>query len=201
MLQSLSKFMLLGLIIVLGGCATTKVQRVPVEKQIDLSGDWNDVDATMTAQEMLRDCLARPWQPTFVGAKGRNPVIIIGHITNRTDEHINYQTFVQSLERELLNSGKATFVANPNERGEMRAEREDQKQGFTDTATMAAVGKERGADYMLIGSINSIKDEVGKKAVNFYQVNLELVDLSTNEKVWIGQQEIKKFVKRSKVSL
>jgi hypothetical protein len=29
------------------------------------------------------------------------------------------------------------------------------------------------------------------------QVNLEMVDLTTNEKVWIGQKEIKKYVSRT----
>lgn len=183
------------------GCATTKVERVPREQKIDLSGDWNDYDSMLVAQEMLGDCLSKPWQPTFVGAKNRNPVVIVGHISNRTDEHISTQAFVKNLERQLLNSGKVTFVANPNEREDLRAEREDQKQGFTDPVTMAAVGKERGADYMLIGSVDSIKDELNKKSVNYYQVNLELIDLSTNEKVWIGQKEIKKLVKRSGISM
>lgn len=182
-------------------CASTKVERVAVDKQIDLSGDWNDMDATLVFDEMLKDCLAKPWLPTFVGAKSRNPVVIVGHISNRTDEHINSQIFVKSLERGLLNSGRVTFVADPNDREDLRAEREDQKQGFTDAASMAAIGKELGADYMLMGSVNSLKDELKNKAVNYYQANLELIDLSTNVKVWIGQKEIKKFIKKSKYSL
>ena len=54
---------------------------------------------------------------------------------------------------------------------------------------------------MLKGSINSIKDEIKGKYVILYQVNLELIDLTNNQKVWIGEKEIKKFVKRSKFSL
>lgn len=197
----LRNFFVLIIVLSIWGCASTKVERVAVDGPIDLSGDWNDVDAKLVFDEMLKDCLARPWLPTFVGAKSRNPVVIVGHISNRTDEHINSQVFVKSLERELLNSGKVAFVADTNDREDLRSEREDQKQGFTDPASMAALGKELGADYMLMGSINTIKDELKNKAVNYYQANLELIDVSTNVKVWIGQKEIKKFIKKSKYSL
>jgi CRISPR/Cas system-associated protein Cas7 (RAMP superfamily) len=62
-------------------------------------------------------------------------------------------------------------------------------------------GKETGADFIVLGSINSVKDEVSGRYVILYQVNLELVDIETNQKVWIGQKNIKKSVKRSKYSL
>ncbi len=98
----------------------------------------------------------------------------------------------------MLNSGKVVFVASPEERESIREERDDMQQGYTDPDSMIAIGKERGADLMLLGSLNSVKDEVRNKFVMFYQVNLELIDLTTNEKVWIGQKEIKKSVKKGK---
>jgi uncharacterized protein (TIGR02722 family) len=189
------------LLVSLIGCSTTKVERVDVDKKIDLSGNWNDYDATITSQEMIQDCLDKPWLHEFVKNNGRNPTIIVGHVANRTYEHINTQVVTKNVEQELLNSGKVVFVASSEERQDIRAEREDQKQGFTDPATIAQVGKERGADYMMIGSVNSIKDEVKGKAAIYYQVNLELIDLSTNTKVWLGQKEIKKSVKKSRFSL
>jgi hypothetical protein len=51
---------------------------------------------------------------------------------------------------------------------------------------------------MLKGKINTIMDEAGAKAVKYYQVELELIDMVSNEKVWIGQKKIKKIVERSK---
>ena len=39
-------------------------------------------------------------------------------------------------------------------------------------------------------------DEAGKKALKYYQIELELIDTTTNEKVWIGQKKIKKLVER-----
>jgi hypothetical protein len=35
----------------------------------------------------------------------------------------------------------------------------------------------------------------------FYQVDLTLYDLETNEKAWTGQKKIKKYIGRSKMSM
>jgi hypothetical protein len=64
------------------------------------------------------------------------------------------------------------------------------------SAKRFAWGKEHGADYMLSGVINSIEDSEGGNAVVFYQVDLNLIDLESNSKVWQGQKKIKKFIGR-----
>ena len=48
---------------------------------------------------------------------------------------------------------------------------------------------------MLQGSINSLVDSEGRETVNFYQINLELTNIETNEIVWIGDKKIKKYIK------
>jgi hypothetical protein len=63
---------------------------------------------------------------------------------------------------------------------------------------MKSWGRELGADYMLIGEINSQFDSEKNKEVKYYQVDSYLVDLETNVKVWAGFTKIKKFVGRSK---
>ena len=63
---------------------------------------------------------------------------------------------------------------------------------------MKEMGRELGADFMLFGSINSIIDQVEGKQAKFYQVDLELINIETNEKVWIGQKKIKKLVERDR---
>ncbi|MBT8341666.1 MAG: penicillin-binding protein activator LpoB, partial [Desulfatitalea sp.] len=57
------------------------------------------------------------------------------------------------------------------------------------------------ADYMLKGAINTITDRVEGKEVRYYQVNLELIDIESNRKVWIGDKKIKKLVKQSRFGL
>ena len=114
-------------------------------------------------------------------------------------EHINTDVFVEEIQRALINSGKVEFVASKSERGEVRTERLEQDE-FASEETRKAFGKEIGADFMLSGTLNSVVDKSGKKALVFYQVNMKLINLETNQIVWNGQKQIKKYVKRSKVA-
>ncbi len=193
---------LMGMLsLLLVGCASTKVTRVDVKKSIDLSGNWNDTDARLVSEEIIKDCLEKPWVINFVERHSKKPIVIVGSVRNRSHEHIDAQIFVKALEQSLLNSGKVQFVASKEERNALRSERDDQQGGFTDPETIKKHGREVGADFMLMGSINSVKDEVKGKYAILYQVNMEVIDLATNEKVWIGQKEIKKLVEKGKFSL
>jgi penicillin-binding protein activator len=171
-----------------------KVERIDPNTATDLSGRWNDTDAKLVAAEMTKDVLSRPWRANFETKNGRKPVVIIGQVRNKTTEHIDALLFIKNLEREFINSGTVGVVQSGEERNEVRDERNDQ-QTFSSEETRKKWGKEKGADYMLNGVILSVVDQYKKQKTIKYQVNLELTDLETNEKVWIGEKEIKKFIK------
>jgi uncharacterized protein (TIGR02722 family) len=183
--------------LVLAGCGGKSVKRVETEKVIDISGRWNDTDSRLVSEEMIQDALNRPWLQNYRNLSGKNPVVIVGTVRNRSHEHINVQTFVKDLERALINSGEVEFVASRLEREDIRDERRDQAR-YASEETAKAFGEEVGADYMLHGTINTIVDREGGKEVKFYQVNLEFTDLETNKKAWIGEKKIKKYIKRSR---
>ncbi|MDR2877550.1 MAG: penicillin-binding protein activator LpoB [Chromatiales bacterium] len=188
---------LMMLAFVLQGCAT-RVERMATDAEADLSGNWNDTDSRLVSEEMIKDVLARPWIGDFRQAKGNRPTVIVGEVRNLSHEHINTNTFVNDLARELINSGQVNFVASSAEREEIRDERVDQAQNATQESRNAA-GRELGADFMLQGTINTILDVEGRRQVRFYQIDLTLVSLADNRKVWIGQKKIKKFVTRAAI--
>ncbi|WP_372796070.1 penicillin-binding protein activator LpoB [Pontiella sp.] len=179
------------------GCKT-KVKRVAVDEQMDLSGSWNDTDSQLVSKEMIADIATRPWIEAYTSQKGKKPVVIVGTVRNLSSEHIETGTFVKDLERELINNGRVTFVANRVERGELREERKEQ-QTWAREETQKRLAAETGADYMLQGSIKTIIDREGKESIKFYQVDMEMIHLETNEKVWIGSKKIKKYVKKRSV--
>lgn len=188
----------LGLFVAVNGCApSTTVKRMDERTIIDLSGEWNDTDSQMVADEMIVQCLEHPWRDRFVQQIGKLPVVIVGTIFNKTDEHIDSNIFISDLERELINRNDVRFVSAGAMRDELRAERQSQ-QDFASAATIKRLREELGADFMLQGTIGKIVDVEGKQKVNFYQVDLTLTDLETTEKVWIGQKKIKKLVEKSR---
>lgn len=191
---------LAGLLVLpfLFACAPS-VKRVETNLVKDVGGGWNDTDAQMVAQEMITDCLQSGWYSKFTTRYGKEPTVIVGTVVNNTMEHINTAVFIEEMQRALINSAKVDFVASAAERGEIRTERLEQDE-FASEATRKAFGKEVGADYMLSGVLNSVVDQAGSKSLVFYQVNLKLINIETNQIVWNGQKQIKKYVKRSKVT-
>ena len=177
------------------GCESqqTRVQRIDVDETRDLSGRWNDTDSKLVSNEMVQDLLTRPWLQTHVQRHGDSPAVIVGDIRNLSHEHVNVRTFVNDIERELINSGRVNFVADSQERLQIRDERADQDINASE-ATRNAMGRELGADYMLLGSINTIVDAAGRDQVTFYQVDLKLVSLADNRTTWVGQKKIKKLI-------
>jgi uncharacterized protein (TIGR02722 family) len=189
----------LALGMTLTNCGTQNVQRVDETSVIDLSGRWNDTDSRLTAEEITAELMSHSWYSTYASENNsKKPVIIVGMITNKSHEHIATETFSKDIEKEIINSGRMKLVQGGAMREEIRAERAEQ-QNNASQSTMKKFGLENGADFMLQGTINSIVDEKSKDKVIYYQVDLELTNIQTNDKVWIGDKKIKKYIGNKKM--
>lgn len=184
---------ILTAVVLMTSCSRT-VTRVSPDQQIDLSGRWNDTDSKLVAEEMIKDVLNRPWISDFRNANDDRPVVIVGNIANKSSEHIESETFIKDVEREFINSGLVRVVQNSVFREKLREERAQQGD-FASVETQAKWGKELGADFMMFGVITSVTDSYKKEKVVNYKVNLELASIESSEKVWIGDKEIKKYIK------
>lgn len=180
------------------GCGSSrKVYRIDSDTVTDVSGKWNDTDARLVAEEMVTDCLTRPWLTDFIAANGEKPFVTVGNIRNKSSEHIDTETFTTDFERELINNRQVRFVATRDQREDVREERYDQRD-FASPETMKKLRAETGADFILLGAIKSIVDEAGGTRVVYYQTDLELINIETAEKVWIGSKKIKKEISKDK---
>lgn len=186
----------IALMVIMTGCAGQQVQRVDSSTITDLSGRWNDTDSQLVAEQIVENMTSKPWLGKFTKAKGREPRVIVGAIRNKSDEHIEIETFRKDIEGALTNSGEVMFVASKEERDEMREERTDMQE-YSSEDTMKAFKKEKAADFMMKGVLTSIPDEKGGVKAVYYQVDFELFDLESNEKVWVGQKKIKKVISKS----
>ncbi|MDN3583596.1 penicillin-binding protein activator LpoB [Mucilaginibacter flavus] len=176
-------------------CATRQVTRVNTDETIDVSGNWNNSDSRMAADELTGKILGANWIDTHQNEhQGKKPVVIVGFVQNKSHEHIDAETFLKDIESSFIQTQKVRLVQGGKKREELRAEKADQQTNAT-VSTMKQFGLENGADYILQGSINSIVDAHKRQKVVYYQVNLELTNIQTNEVVWIGEKKIAKYVK------
>lgn len=172
-----------------------QVTRVSPDQQIDLSGRWNDTDSKLAAEALIDQVLNQGWIEDYRQDFNKKPVVTVGLITNKSSEHIDSDTYIKDIEKAILNDGRVRLVQAGAKREELRQERADQ-QDFASKETIKKWGRELGADFILQGDITSIIDSYKKEKVRYYQLNLELTNLETNELVWIGDKKIKKYVNR-----
>jgi hypothetical protein len=172
-----------------------KVTRIDPSEQVDISGRWNNTDSRLVAEDMTKDVLSARWINDHATAKsGQRPVVIVGFVSNKSHEHIDAETFVKDVENSFVTTQKVRLVQGGKKREELRAEKADQQTNAS-ASSMKKFGLEQGADFILQGSINSIVDSHKRKKVTYYQVNLELTNIETNEVVWIGEKKIAKYIK------
>ena len=199
-----TRTLLLGLCLSMAACST-RVTRMAPEQAVDLSGRWNDVDSRLVAEALIRESFENAhgvnWAMQHARANaGEPPVVIVGTVRNRSMEHIPVNTFVRDLEQAYLRSGQVQVVSSGAERGEIRAEREDQQEHAAGP-TRARMAMEQGAHYMLHGEIQSIEDQERRRRVVYYQVDMTLTDRETNTRVWAGQHRVKKYIQRPRFRL
>lgn len=197
-MEKLYKILSLLLIITITfGCAPKRqVQRIETDQTIDLSGRWNDSDSKAVSDEMIKQLLHDKWIMEYSSQNpDKRPILIVGLVKNKSHEHIDANTFIKDIEKAIIQDGSARLVQAREKREALRTERVDQ-QDYASTETAKNWGLELGADYMLQGTINSIVDTYKKEKIIYYQINLELSHLETNEIVWIGEKKIKKYMNK-----
>jgi len=171
-----------------------RVTRIATNEQIDISGRWNDTDARLSAEALSSQIVMGDWINEYQAKTGKKPTVIVGLVRNKSHEHIDAELFTVEVEKALVKYQKAKVVQGGEMRNELRAERADQ-QTNSSVSTMKKFGLELGADFMLQGTINSVVDALKKQKVVYYQVDLTLTNIQTNEKVWYGDKKIKKYIK------
>lgn len=197
----ISIIMLLSLVFLTACQSSYSVSRVSSDKDLDLSGSWNDTDIRLVSEALVQSSMKGAWINNFrMKNLGRNPVVIVGTFINRSSEHIDTAIIAKRYEMELVNSGKVDMVADQNFRASIRQEREEQ-QYFASEETAKALGREIGADFLLQGTVRSVLDQQGNTRVRTYYVSAELIDIETSRKVWVGEETIKKVIQQARYSL
>ena len=197
-MEKLYKLLILfSITILVFGCAPKRqVQRIETDQTIDLSGRWNDSDSRAVSDELIKQLLHGRWINEYnTQNPNKRPILIVGLVRNKSHEHIDASTFIKNIERAIIQDGSSRLVQAGDKREALRAERAEQ-QDYASPETAKNWGLELGADYLLQGTISSIVDTYKKEKIIYYQINMELSHLETNEIVWIGEKKIKKYINK-----
>lgn len=138
------------------------------------------------AAKLVTDCLGggRSWRDDFARGNTRLPVVAVLGITNKSDVVIERELIVNPVLRELVNSGNVQVLSEDDVRQKTRVALNDDE--FRDPAYLKNLKAQAGADYLLTGSIVSMR--VGAEAG--YQFTLKLVNTETALEEWIGLEDL-----------
>jgi len=185
--------------VMLASCATgPQTTRVDSGTLTDLTGYWNDNDVDIVCKDLIAKFLDSARITRFAQEKGRLPVIRVGTFKNDSSEHIDTTIVSKRMQVQILNSGKAEFVADSGVSDELRAEAQEQ-QSWSSENTAARLADETGADFLLTGAVKTIIQKSGNQEVRAYDVTADATDISTHKIFWSEENhEIKKIVVRPK---
>lgn len=180
-------------------CTSTTQAEYADPTSVEIVDDrWNETDARKTSETMINGLLEKSWLTNFKKANsGQRPLVVVGEIENRTDEHIDTKALFEYLQDEIINSGKVRFADAANREKILSEIKYQNDSGMVNQNTSKKKGKQIGADFLLSGGLTSIvASNEGLKTIT-YQTTLRLTDLETAEIIWSDKYLIKKRFKKS----
>jgi uncharacterized protein (TIGR02722 family) len=178
----------LGLLAMAGCAAYTKNLSPEEDLHYDASYDFSD-------KNQIVDRLVTPLISAPIFPAQTKPIMIVYPVVNETSEHISTGGITDAIRLKLIQSGKYRFI-NERQRENIEKEAIYQDQGYVDPAMMVEWGRQLGADYILSGTLRSIKKEqpkqwrLNKKERIYYSLDLTMTDLKTGEIVYADQAEL-----------
>lgn len=176
--------------LIMAGCTASTINLSPEDEfHYDASYDFSD-------KKQIVDRLVPPLAaaPVFSN-QTQKPILIVYPVVNETSEHISTGGITDEIRMELLRSGNFRFISE-HQRENIQAETSYQYQGYVDPAMRVEQGRQLGADYILSGTLRSIKKEqpkqwrLTKKERIYYSLDLSVTDLKTGEIVYADQAEL-----------
>lgn len=159
-----------------------------------VTADFGSTDLQLIAEKMTQSLLRHP-----VLEGDKRPVVAMGSIDNRTNEHVDTALIMSKVATALLGSGKVRFTADQSGQTEIGREIAHQQSGAVSADTARAFGKQVGAKYVLYGRLASIDKKAGNVRDLYYNFSLTLVDVETALIEWKEEKEIRKVTEKAKI--
>lgn len=184
-----------ALALALAGCASQQVSYQDPNAVSTTSIDFSSTDLQSIAGKMVDSLLTFP--PIVQITAKQRPVITYGGISNQTDEHVDISGIKNMISTKLIESGKFRYVDMASVASLRKQLKYQHESGMVDQNTAVAMGKQIGAQFILTGSLSSIRQSNSSETSLYYLFTLRLINIQTGIVEWQGQKQIRKLQKRS----
>jgi uncharacterized protein (TIGR02722 family) len=191
---------------VLGGCPTEPVRPPDLSQPVvrfarqtsygdsksveTVTNEFGSTDLQMIAEKMVGSLLENP---VLTG----RPTVTLSQVRNKTSEYIDTKSIMNSIQTQLVKSGKVRFVRSGDEMqaGIDELQRQNQS-GLYKNAGKAKMGNMTAAKYSLEGEIVSIVKQTANTKDVFYKMTLKMYEVEGGSIEWQDEKEIRKTSKR-----
>lgn len=181
----------------LSGCSTkhagmvgegTNVKYGDAKAVETVTADFGSTDLQNSAESLAQSLL----ESRFIANASQPPKVRLRTVANKTYEHIDTKAITDKIRIKLLKSGQVRFLADTGNLNELELERELE----TTAKNMPNI---TDSDYIVTGTVRSIKKSAKDIKDVYYNISLELVDSKSGEVVWADEKEIRKTTSKNTI--
>ncbi len=194
---SLSTTLILSSLL-MSGCATGGAGMVGASSNVKygdakaaetVTADFGSSDLQSTAETLTQSLL----ESRYIAKAQKPPKVRLRTVENKTYEHIDTKAITDKIRIKLLKSGQVRFLADTANLNQVNQERDLTATATTKTKIKAMTD----SDYIITGTVRSIKKANSDIKDVYYNISMELVDPQSGEILWADEKEIRKVTEKS----
>ncbi|MDR0563692.1 MAG: penicillin-binding protein activator LpoB [Azoarcus sp.] len=155
--------------------------------------DLGSTDIQMTAEKMTESMLQTPLLQGIIRERG---LLMASPVANKTSEYFDTKLITDTILTQLQKNGVRYVIAGDEMQNQVDELRRQNQTGLYDKKSTAKVGKMKGAEYRIDGSVSSIVKRNASMKDVYYKINLRLVEIESGIVEWSDEKEIRKTLTR-----
>lgn len=186
----------------LTSCSSFKAERVDAnkgdEKALEITDKWVLKDTENAVKDILEQISKHKGFQRYLGDTKKKPKLFIMEVQNETAEpYFPIADMNDELLNEFSASGEYTLIDNQG-RDKILKEVKYQAEGMVDPAQMVQIGKQTGADLIILGSVRMAPETRDGKTIKQYTVNMRMTNLKSSEEVLRVRSKAQKYSVQAK---
>ena len=192
----------LAMALVLSSCSSFKAERVDGnkgdEKALSITDKWVLKDTENAVKDIIEQIGKHKGFQRYLGETKKKPKLFIMEVQNETSEpYFPIADMNDELLNEFSASGEYTLIDN-QAREKILKEIKYQAEGMVDPAQMVQIGKQTGADLIILGAVRMNPETRDGKTIKQYTVNMRMTNLKTSEEVLRVRSKAQKYSEQAK---
>ncbi len=171
-------FILLVFAALLSQSCATKLETISPDKGYTLDVDWSQTDAQVQLRMLAETLSTAEWLMVYADQnRGRRPAILVAPIRNMTGQRVDSYGLQVEFEQMLQNRATTSVMTG------LAIQDTSRMSPAIPIAELIAIGRSHNAEFIVLSELGA-RAAPGTPHLTNYQLNLELLDLRTQSRVW-----------------